>query len=158
MINRPVYGDNPRLFYALLTLCLIFPPALRILVNAVLGGKVAVSCNLQSALAGLNSFLRLFVCKVCLMHVVLTSGSCAMETHEPCQVRKEAALSGTFYVPRGCLDRANDMSNACVQQSKKGARLNLNDPNLSAACGQVFFCPECVAPGEMIREQDPFMV
>ena len=158
MINRPVYGDNPRLFYALLTLCLIFPPALRILVNAVLGGKVAVSCNLQSALAGLNSFLRLFVCKVCLMHVVLTSGSCAMETHEPCQVRKEAALSGTFYVPRGCLDRANDMSNACVQQSKKGARLNLNDPNLSAACGQVFFCPECVAPGEMIREQGPFMV
>ena len=56
------------------------------------------------------------------MHVVLTSGSCAMGTHEPCQVRKEAALSGTSHVPRGRLDRANDMGNACVQQSKKGAR------------------------------------
>lgn len=78
--------------------------------------------NLQSALAGLNSFLRLFACKACLVHVVLTSGSCAMGTHEPCQVRKEAALSGTSHVPRDRLDRANDMGNACVQQSKKGAR------------------------------------
>ncbi len=56
------------------------------------------------------------------MHVVLTSGSCAMESHEPCQVRKEAALSGIFHVPRDRLDRASDMGNAYVQQSKKGAR------------------------------------
>ena len=104
---------------------LIFRRLIRILVNAVLGGKIAVSCNLQSALAGLNSFLRLFVCKVCLVHVVLTSGSCAMESHEPCQVRKEAALSGTFHVPRDRLDRANDKGNAYVQQSKKGARQKL---------------------------------
>ena len=32
-----------------------------ILINAVLGGEVAVPCNLQSALARLNSYLRLSV-------------------------------------------------------------------------------------------------
>ena len=75
------------------------------------------------------------------MHVVLTSGSCAMETHEPCQVRKEAALSGTFYVPRGCLDRANDMSNACVQQSKKGARYTYFHSGVCSQCEQApFLC------------------
>lgn len=30
-------------------------------------------------------------------------GSCAIGTHEPRQVRKEAAVSDNFYVPRGCL-------------------------------------------------------
>ncbi len=29
--------------------------------------------------------------------------SCAMEACEPCQVRKEAALSGSLHAPRGCL-------------------------------------------------------
>lgn len=37
-------------------LSLIFVYKKSILVNAVLGGKVAVSCNSQSALARLNSF------------------------------------------------------------------------------------------------------
>jgi len=45
-----------------------------------------------------------------------------MDTHEPCQVRKEAALSGLIHVPRGCLIWANDKSNAYVRLSKKGAR------------------------------------
>lgn len=45
-----------------------------------------------------------------------------MGTHEPCQVRKEAALSGPAHVPRGSLTRAVDRSNAYVRQSKKGAR------------------------------------
>ncbi len=72
--------------------------------RAVLGGEVAVPCNLQSALARLNSFPEaVSACRVCLLHVVLTSGSCAMGTHEPCQVRKEAALSGLSHVPRGSL-------------------------------------------------------
>ncbi len=31
------------------------------------------------------------------------SGSCAMEAREPCQVRKEAAISGYPHVPQGCL-------------------------------------------------------
>jgi hypothetical protein len=45
-----------------------------------------------------------------------------METHEPCQVRKEAALSGHFHVPQDRLNRANCLSNACDGQSMKGAR------------------------------------
>ncbi len=81
------------------------------------------------------------------MHVVLTSGSCAMRTHEPCQVRKEAALSGPSYVPRGRLDRANDMGNACVQQSKKGARqkLKYSQPVRNLRAG-FFLSGEQIAP------------
>ena len=45
-----------------------------------------------------------------------------MDTHEPCQVRKEAALSGPVHVPRGSLTWAGDKSNACVRLSEKGAR------------------------------------
>ncbi len=44
---------------------------------------------------------------------MLTFGFCATETHEPCQVRKEAAVSGPFRVPQRCLDRANCSGNAC---------------------------------------------
>ncbi len=60
-------GKNLKLhlasFYNLVTqikfkcaLSLIFVYKKSILINAVLGGKVAVSCNSQSALARLNSF------------------------------------------------------------------------------------------------------
>ena len=45
-----------------------------------------------------------------------------MGIHEPCQVRKEAALSGSSHVPQGSLGRANCLSNACGTQSKEGAR------------------------------------
>ena len=65
---------------------------------AVLDGEVAVPCNPQSAIAGSNSYLRFALCKVWLMQVALTNGSCATETHEPRQVRKEAAVSGIFRV------------------------------------------------------------
>lgn len=51
-----------------------------------------------------------------------------MGTHEPCQVRKEAALSGLFHVPQGRLDRAGDKSNAYVRLSKEGARLYIYIP------------------------------
>lgn len=40
---------------------------------------------------------------VCLMQVALTSESCAMVTHEPGQVRKEAALSGDVPCAAGVL-------------------------------------------------------
>lgn len=45
-----------------------------------------------------------------------------MGIHEPCQVRKEAALSETSHVPRGCLGRANCLSNAWGSESTEGAR------------------------------------
>lgn len=45
--------------------------------------------------------------------MVLTFGSFATEIHEPCQVRNEAALSESFCVPEGCLDRANCIGNVC---------------------------------------------
>lgn len=45
-----------------------------------------------------------------------------MGIHEPCQVRKEAALSGLSHVPQGSLGRANCLSNAYGRQSKEGAR------------------------------------
>jgi len=40
-------------------------------------------------------------------HEALTVGSCAAEHHEPGQIRKEAALSGSFRVPQGNLTRAH---------------------------------------------------
>ncbi|GGA70692.1 hypothetical protein GCM10008025_13190 [Ornithinibacillus halotolerans] len=49
---------------------------------------------------------------VCLKELVLTFRSCATETHEPCQVRKEAAVSGYLCVPQGYLNRAMNLSNA----------------------------------------------
>ena len=45
--------------------------------------------------------------------MVLTFGSFATEIHEPGQVRNEAALSETFCVPEGSLDRANGIGNVC---------------------------------------------
>ena len=42
---------------------------------AVLDGELAVPCNLQSAIAGLNSSQRLLIWLVCPMQVVLMAGS-----------------------------------------------------------------------------------
>src|SRR5699024_7353314 len=66
----------------------------------------------QSAIARTNSHLRLDVFKACLKGVVLTPRSCATGTHEPCQIRKEAAVSGHSCVPRGSLSRAMNLGNA----------------------------------------------
>ena len=52
--------------------------------------------------------------------MVLTFGSFTTEIHEPCQVRNEAALSGTFRVLKGCLDRANCIGNVCGYQFEAG--------------------------------------
>ena len=43
--------------------------------KVVLDGELAVPCNLQSAIAGLNSSQRLLICLVCPMQVVLMAGS-----------------------------------------------------------------------------------
>ena len=39
----------------------------------------------------------------------MTFGSFATEIRESCQVRNEAALSGSFRVPGGCLDRVGSL-------------------------------------------------
>jgi DNA polymerase III subunit gamma/tau len=54
-----------------------------------------------------------------------------MGIHEPCQVRKEAALSGSSHVPQGCLGRANCLSNAYGRQSTEGARYIIKRSNSS---------------------------
>jgi len=51
-------------------------------------------------------------------------GSCATEIHEPCQIRKEAAVSGHFRVPRGSLIGVNCPVPAYRCKSKSGAQLN----------------------------------
>ena len=69
------------------------------MISVVLGGALAVSCNPQSAIAGLNSFPRL-ICSVPLgWYGVLTVGSYAIDNCEPGQVLTEAAISGPVYVP-----------------------------------------------------------
>ena len=57
--------------------------------------------------------------------MALTVGSCATETHEPRQIRKEAAISETFRVPRGSLARVNCLGNARNRISMLGARLHI---------------------------------
>jgi len=69
--------------------------------KAVLDGESAVSCNPQSAIAGLNSRLRPVICGVSTIHEALRIGSCAIAACELRQVRKKAAVSGHCYVPRG---------------------------------------------------------
>ena len=64
-------------------------------------------CNLQTAIAGLNSCTEEYSCEVWLGEVVMKTGSRATEICEPRQVRKEAAVSKNFRVPRGSLVRAN---------------------------------------------------
>jgi len=66
---------------------------------AVLDGEVAVPYNLQSAIAGSNSYPRLVLVGSWPKQVMRMVGSYATEIHEPCQVRKEAAVSEHFRVP-----------------------------------------------------------
>src|SRR5699024_12524737 len=75
------------------------------------GGSGAL--YLQSAIARLNSHSRRSGCKACLKGLVLMFRSCATETHEPCQVREAAAVSGHFCVPQGSLGGAMNLGNAC---------------------------------------------
>ncbi len=70
-------------------------------------------CNLQSAIAGSNSYPRLVLVGSWPKQVMRMVGSCATEIHEPCQVRKEAAVSEHFRVPQGCLAGVNYLVPAC---------------------------------------------
>ena len=70
---------------------------------AVLGGELAVPCNLQSATAGLNSFSRVFDLLGRKYVLALKNGSCATACREPCQVLTEAAVRGFCCVPQECL-------------------------------------------------------
>jgi len=65
----------------------------------VLDGEVAVPCNLQPAIAGLKSNPRLVLVGSWSEQVMRMVWSYATRTHEPCQIRKEAAVSGHFCVP-----------------------------------------------------------
>ena len=69
-------------------------------------------CNLQSAIAGLNSPKRTGRGVVCPEKAVLKVGPFAIEPREPCQVRKEAAVSESLYVPEDHLTGAADSGNA----------------------------------------------
>jgi len=66
-----------------------------------------VPCHPQSALAGLNTRLRVAAFGVSTPRKALTARSRAMSARESGQVRKEAALSGSEHVPRTTLARAN---------------------------------------------------
>jgi len=57
----------------------------------------------QSAIVGVMFALRLFSFVAALWRWCWKIESCAIETCEPCQIRKEAALSSHFYVPQGRL-------------------------------------------------------
>jgi len=83
---------------------------------------VSGALYLQSAIAGLNSFLRQLFVRFAQRQVVLIIGSFATKIYEPRQIRKKAAVSRNFCVTRGCLIGANCFGNTCRQLSKIGAR------------------------------------
>ena len=65
----------------------------------MLSGKPAVSCNLQSAIAGLNPYLRDLIAEFSSMQVMLIVKSNAITHCEMCQDRKVAAISSQLDVP-----------------------------------------------------------
>ncbi len=76
----------------------------------------------QSAIAGLKSRPRLVAVGSVVAEAALRAGSRATETREPRQVRKEAAVSGPFRVPRGCLVGAGCAATPGAALSTAGAR------------------------------------
>ena len=66
----------------------------------------------QSATVGVTPAAGSFVFLVCPLNRALKTESCATGTYEPCQVRKEAALSKHFCVPRGSLAGVKEKGNA----------------------------------------------
>lgn len=117
--------------------------------QAALDGEVAVPCNPQSAIAGLNSRLRLSSCGVRPMQEVLTNRSCATGTSEPCQVLTEAALRRHFRVPQGCLIRAECMGPAQAEEVEGGCAVH-NSRSLSEPKSTVrFFLKEVREAGRI---------
>ena len=66
----------------------------------------------QSAIVGVMPALRFWFVFGLTLEWALKVESCAIKACEPCQVRKEAALSNHFCVPQGCLARAFEQFNA----------------------------------------------
>ncbi len=60
-------------------------------------------CNPQSAVAGSNAYSRYNDVRSVVSNGVLRVRSFAMDACEPGQVRKEAAVSRRFHVPKGSL-------------------------------------------------------
>ena len=72
---------------------------------------------LQSATAGVVSFFEGWKCAAVPYFSALKSGSCAIDSCEPCQAGNRAALSSMFDVPQGCLFRVEDTVNAYISLS-----------------------------------------
>ena len=73
----------------------------------------------------------------CRKGAVLTLGSCAIETREPCQVRKEAAVSEPFYVTQDRLGRAANLRNAYDGLVDNGCTV-LHTKSMLAFIGELF--------------------
>lgn len=86
--------------------------------------------------------------------IALRLWSSATEIYESCQVRNEAALSGTFRVLKGCLDRANCIGNVCGYQFEAGrtafvikmllvaANLGMSGRFVMLACKKLYDIPK----------------
>ncbi len=69
-------------------------------INTVeIDGELAVLCNLQSAIVGLNTCLRFDIVKYVYKDLALKSRSYAIKISEPCQSLTAASLRGHFDVP-----------------------------------------------------------
>ena len=78
----------------------------------------------------------------------------AITASELCQIRNEAALSGTFRVLKGCLDRANCIGNVCGYQFEAGrtafvikmllvaANLGMSGRFVMLACKKLYGIPK----------------
>ena len=87
--------------------------------------------------------------------VMLTSGSLATGSCEPCQGGNTAALSRSFCVPRDRLDRVNYEGTVRGEPSKRGARLKSKDEG--AAQGAALFSAPCKDGSMDLCNQSPFL-
>ena len=90
--------------------------------RVALSGEVAVPCNLQPAIAGLNSRLRFAAVLPERVQEALKPGSHAMGTYEPGQDRKVAAVSNVFMCREGAWVEQVGRGKATWSQPIKGAR------------------------------------
>ena len=131
-MGQPIAGSNP----ALSAICSA-TPCYHLARRARRGTSGAL--YLQSAPAGLNSHSRSPFSKAA-ARATLRTGSRAAAIREPCQVRKEAALSDHRRVPRNGLVRAARDEWARERQVDSGCTANLAAQNgtrmLTMAVGQ----------------------
>ena len=93
---------------------------------------------------------------------MLTAGSCATRTYEPCQVRKEAALSKHLRVPWERLVRANclgtvrkvQFGDRCMTFNLQKTRLSQED--VSSSRGSLFVCLLFIFPVTEFLERNDF--